>query len=134
MRPVVGTVSDLEPTTVLEIEQTVREMTSRLRELTVEHREQCVTLGKARAAYERKFLEAHLRSLIDHPKRKVDEHKTYARSECIDEYEALCVAEELEKAMRHEMHSIRQILVSQGTLGRFVADEAGHGIYGRDRR
>lgn len=134
VRPVVGTVSDLEPTTVLEIEQTVREMTSRLRELTVEHREQCVTLGKARAAYERKFLEAHLRSLIDHPKRKVDEHKTYARSECIDEYEALCVAEELEKAMRHEMHSIRQILVSQGTLGRFVADEAGHGIYGRDRR
>lgn len=131
MRTVVGAVSDLEPTTVLEIEQTVREMTSRLRELTGEHRAQCVRLAKARAAYERAFLSAHLRSLVDHPKRKVDEHKTHARSECIDEYEQLCIAEELEKAIRHEMHSIRQILVSQGTLGRFAADEAGHGRYGR---
>jgi hypothetical protein len=118
--------TDLDPTTVLEVESTVREMTQRLRRLTAEHRDQCIELGKSRAAHERAFLTAHLRSLIEHPKRKVDEHKTYARSESIAEFERLAIAEELEKAMRHEMHSIRQILVSQGTLGRFVAEEAGH--------
>ena len=117
---------ELDPITVAEVEQTVRQMSERLRELMVEHREQCIELGRAKAAHEKAFLQAHLRSLIEHPKRKVDEHKTYARSESIDEFEALAIAEELEKAMRHEAHSIRQILVSAGTLGRFVAEEAGH--------
>ena len=122
-----------DPTTVHEVESVIQEMTRRLRELTVEHREQCSVLGKARAAHEKAFLQAHLRSLVEHPQRRVDHHKTIAREAALEAYESLVIAEELEKAMRHEMHSIRQILVSQGTLGRFVADEAGHSTYGRRR-
>lgn len=123
--------TDLDPTTVAEVEGTVREMTQRLRLLTREHRDQCRVLGEARAAHERAFLTAHLRSLVEHPQRKVDHHKSIAREAALEQYEQLAIAEEIEKAMRHELHSIRQILVSQGTLGRFVADEAGHGRYGR---
>lgn len=126
--------SDLDPTTVAEVENTVREMTARLRKLTVEHRHQCIALGKARAAHEKAFLQAHLRSLIEHPQRKVDHHKTIAREAALEAYEQWVIAEELEKAMRHEMQSIRQILVSQGTLGRFLQDEAGIGVYARRGR
>lgn len=125
--------TDLDPTTVAEVENTIREMTTRLRRLTAEHKEQCRKLGQARAAHERASLTAHLRSLVEHPQRKVDHHKAIAREAALEAYEELAIAEEIEKAMRHEMHSLRQILVSQGTLGRFVADEAGHGAYGRRR-
>jgi predicted nucleic acid-binding Zn-ribbon protein len=119
--------------TLHDVVDRINAIQERLEELIEEHRKAADEFAAAEAAYERAFLTAHVRSLEDHTERKVGAHETYARHAALDEYERRESAKANELVVRHAQHSLRQVLSAYQTLGKFVADEAGHNRYGRSR-
>jgi primosomal protein N'' len=119
--------------TLHDVVDRINAIQERLEELIEEHRKAADEFAAAEAAYERAFLTAHVASLEEHPTRKVDAHNSYARHAAVDAYEAREAAKATEMVIRHAQHSLRQVLSAYQTLGKFVADEAGHNRYGRSR-
>lgn len=113
-----------EPLTPFQIEERMRRVSRRLLAAIDEHKTAAETLGESKADYHRKYHEAHISSMVDHPDRKVGGHESYAQLQAADEYRAMVVAEEVEKSLRNEMHSLRQVLSALQTHHKHVGELA----------
>lgn len=111
-----------EPLTPVQIEERMRRANSRLWENLKEHRKVAEDLGAAEADYHRRFHEAHIKSMVDEPQRTVGAHKSYAEMAAADEYRNLAVLKEIDKSLRNEAHSLRQILSALQSQLRSVGD------------
>lgn len=121
----------MEPTSLLEIEARLAQYADALIELIDEHEKLTDELARATAAWERKFHGKRAELYLADGKMRVDAIESIARTHAADEYDALKLVELREQFCRHAMHSLRQVLSAFQTRGKFVADEAGHGRYGR---
>lgn len=120
-------VSDYQPLSPLQAEQRMRELSRRLLEIVEERRKLAEELAGAIADYHQAFHKAHIESLVDHPKRKVAEHQSYAELIAADAYRSKTVLEKMDRSLADEAHSVRQILSALQTNARMMARLAGEG-------
>lgn len=120
-------------TTVVDVLDRIAAIQERLEELIEDHFKAGERFHVADSAYEAAFLSAHIASMEEHPERTVGAHNSYARYAALDQYKELQGAKALENVIRHAMHSLRAVLSAWQTTGKFTADAAGHGAYGRGR-
>lgn len=121
----------MDPMSLHDVEQKLAEYADALVELIDEHEKLTDELARAEAAYERKFHAKRAELYLSGEKMRVDAIESIARHHAADEYDALVLVRYRESFARHAMHSLRQVLSAFQTRGKFVADEAGHGRYGR---
>lgn len=113
-----------EPLTPPQIEERMQRVGRRLWESTKEHRHVVDELAVAKADYNEKFHRAHVASMIDYPKRTGPGHKSYAELEAAGEYRRMVALEEVDKSLRSEQHSLRQLLSSLQSQYRHVGELA----------
>lgn len=108
-----ATVRDVQPMNPEEANRRMRMLSSRLLDLIDEHAKVTEELAAAKAEYHRIFHHAHISSVAEYGKqRNADAHKSHAEVAASDAYRSMVMLEERDKAMRNEMHSLRQVLSS----------------------
>lgn len=103
-----------------------------LRTALVEHERVCREIGGdprtgtegAEATYKRALLRAHAASTTFHPERKVKEHEVAAEEAAFEEWAKLNALQYELRALREQMHSLRQILSAWQTQARTERDAA----------
>lgn len=120
-----------DPLSLLEVERKIADISDRLTELVDEHEQASAALAAAEAAYERTYHSTRARLYLDNPKQKVDMVESLSRVSAVDQYDALIVARQREAFVRHAMRSLQSVLSAYQTTSKGLADEAGHGRYGR---
>lgn len=121
----------MDPMSLHDVEQKLAEYADALVDLIGEHEKLTDELARAEATYERKFHAKRAELYLSGEKMRVDAIESIAKTHAADEYDHLVVVRYREAFARHAMHSYRQVLSAFQTRGKFVADEAGHGRYGR---
>lgn len=76
----------------------------------------------AEGRYKKARQEAHARSTLEHPKRRVAEHETVADAEAFDEWAYFNALSYQLKSLKEKMHSLRQVLSAYQTQARSEAD------------
>lgn len=109
------------PWTPVEAEQRMRQVAARLLDIVDEHAALVGELGTAKADYHETYHLAHIASIDQHPARKVAEHESRAQAAALEPHRRMVMLEERDKAMRHEAHSLRQVLSSIQTNARTMA-------------
>lgn len=105
---------------------------AQLRSAIAEHDRVCREIGGdsrtgaqgAEAAHKRALLKAHAASTTFHPERKVKEHEVAAEEAAFDEWAKLNALQYELRALREQMHSLRQILSAWQTQARTERDAA----------
>ena len=104
------------------LREDVERQASRLAEIHQEHSVLTVELADAKANYAGAKAAARLQSRADNPGWTVGEHAAQAELASLSSYRDLVICEERDKALRHEAHSIRQIMSTMQTVGRIEHD------------
>jgi hypothetical protein len=114
------------PMTPVEAEEKIRRLAHRLLAAIDEQQEAALALADARANYNACRLKASLQSRDQYGKeRTTDHHNDYAEHEAVDLYRVMVAAEAIERSVREEMHSLRQVLSSLQTNARAMQTAGG---------
>jgi hypothetical protein len=108
-----------DPMTPLEAEQLIRKVAGRLVKAIDEHANALRDEAEAKRNYNHAYLSAKVASYNEYgKKRAVGEHEAYAQAAAADESDAVLFAGASVKALKEEMHSLRQVLSSLQTNAR----------------
>lgn len=111
--------------TPAEIEKRMRRVAGRLMEAIDEHGKVCSELAEAEADYAYAYNMAHLASFDEHEDGwSVGRHESHAKSRAHPQFYAFKLLERRERALREEMHSLRQVLSSLQSHQKYLAELA----------
>ncbi len=125
-----------EPSSLAEVETQMEQLDKRLLECIVEQKNHANNLLTATTEYEKKYLTVRLGLLDDAAvagvKLTQTEADQRAKLAALDLHRDLIIAEILDRSVRSEMDAIKSSLSARQTRLKMLADEAGHGRYGRN--